>query len=352
MIRWCMRILAVLFWVTLIYSVPFLSRLYKDTVADEAAITILTWADIFDPALIDEFTQETGIRVNVNFYESNEEMIVKLEATRGKGYDLVIPSDYAVAVLREKQLLQKLDHTQLPALSLFLPTVVKQPFDPENTYSLPCAWEVYIIGINKDFFPYGAPESWRLLFKPPHGLRVAMASDPREALCFAHQYLYGNPAPVTPEQLQVMSTLLRAQRDQVEAYVEFRADYLLATRNCAAAISSSSYILRSMTEYPHIDFVVPREGTFVTVENFAIPLESQKSHLVNKFISFMCRADVAARHYEHFSFFPSTHAGLQASTLTQREQELLAVVSKLPVHFIQLLTSEKELQKWWISVKA
>lgn len=351
--RLSIRVISVLIWAALIYHIPFLSSFYAGTTVDESAITILTWSDIFDQSIIDEFTQETGIRVNVNFYESNEEMIVKLEATRGKGYDLVIPSDYAVALLKEKGLLQKLDHTQLISQESFLPLVINQSYDPENTYSLPCAFEVYGIGYDKEAFAQTRiVDSWKMLFKPPVGMRVAMASDPREAMVFVHQYLYGNPAPVIPEQLQVMATLLRAQRDQVEAYVEFRADYLLATRNCALAVSSSSYILRSMKEYPHIGFFIPREGTFITVENFAIPIESKKANSVYKFINFMCRPDVAKRHYEEYSFFPSTMAGLAAANISDDEKKLLNTINKVSLHFIELLVPEKVLQQWWVTIKA
>ncbi len=352
MLRLLTRSMSILVWVSLIYSVPFLSRLYSNTVDDDASISILTWADVFDAETLDVFTQKTGIKVQLSYYESNEEMLVKLQATGGKGYDLVVPSDYAVAVLKERNLLQKIDRTKVPAMETFLPLVTHQPSDPLNEYSLPYLWEIFVLGIDKRVVSPEVEPSWRLLFKPPVGVRVAMASDPREAMIFAHQYVYGDPAPLLPEQIKVLTLLLRKQKTDVEAYVEFRSDYLLATHNCGVAVSSSSYILRSMEQFSHIGFVVPREGTFITVENFVIPRASQKADLVYRFMNHIYALDVMAHLYETFSFFPATRAGLEHSHINQTERNLLQSIQTIPLHFIQLLTTEKELQKFWVAVKA
>jgi len=209
-----------------------------------------------------------------------------------------------------------------------------------------------VLGIDNRVVSPDIEPSWKLLFNPPVGVRVAMASDPREAMIFAHQYVYGNPAPIIPEQMRVLELLLREQKKEVEAYVEFRADYLLATHNCGVAVSSSSYILRSMEQFPHIGFVVPREGTFITVENFVIPKASQKADLVYRFMNHIYEPDVMAHLYEAFSFFPATRAGLEHSSIADSEHQLLSVAQTVPLHFIQLLTTEKELQKFWVAVKS
>lgn len=348
MLRMITHIFSILFWVSVIYSIPFLSRLYNKAFDDETTIRILTWADVFDKHTIEEFTKKTGIKVRLSYYESNEEMLVKLQATGGKGYDLIIPSDYAVTVLKNKELLQKIDHSKVPVLSTFSPKVIHQPFDPENLYSLPCLWEIFVLGIDNEIVA-GKP-SWKLLFQPPLHTRVAMANDPREAMIFAHQYLYGNPAPITSEQITALEALLRAQRKQVEAYVEYRADYLLATHNCAIAVSSSSYILRSMKQFPHIQCIVPREGTFITVENFVIPKASEKTDLAYAFINYMYTPEVMMHLYDTFAFFPATAEVLSRITDGPARQ-LLTDAQSVPLNFIQLLTTEAQLQKFWVAVK-
>src|SRR3989304_6903588 len=67
-------------------------------------LSLLVWGDLIPPSLIAQFEKETGIKVYLNFYYSNEELAVKLKATRGENYDLIVPSDYTVKILKEEGL--------------------------------------------------------------------------------------------------------------------------------------------------------------------------------------------------------------------------------------------------------
>ena len=88
------RACVLLFWCSLIFGVLYWPE--ETFLANGRSINIFVWGDILEPTVIAEFERETGIKVNMNFYASNEEMLVKLKATGGPGYDLIIPSDYSV----------------------------------------------------------------------------------------------------------------------------------------------------------------------------------------------------------------------------------------------------------------
>ena len=57
----------------------------------EQTLELLTWKGYAPKELIDKFQKETGITVKPT-YSNNEEMIAKLRATRGAGFDLAQPS--------------------------------------------------------------------------------------------------------------------------------------------------------------------------------------------------------------------------------------------------------------------
>src|SRR5579872_4854645 len=101
------RSLVVLFWVALILGILYWPSTWF--LWEKKRINVFAWGDILDPSVVAEFEKSTGIKVNLNFYASNEEMIVKLKATGGEGYDLIIPSDYSVEILRKEGLLKELD---------------------------------------------------------------------------------------------------------------------------------------------------------------------------------------------------------------------------------------------------
>jgi spermidine/putrescine transport system substrate-binding protein len=92
---------------------------------------------------LERFERETGIRLHVSYYETNEELFSKLRATKGEGYDLVIPSDYVVELMIKEGLLQKIDRTKVHAWSELDPKLLSLYFDPHNDYTIPYFWAVY-----------------------------------------------------------------------------------------------------------------------------------------------------------------------------------------------------------------
>ena len=81
---------------------------------EEQVLNIYTWADYFPADIVEEFTSTTGIKVNYSTFESNEEMLMKLEAAKGGQYDLILASDYIIETAIQKELVGKLDTQQIP----------------------------------------------------------------------------------------------------------------------------------------------------------------------------------------------------------------------------------------------
>ena len=61
----------------------------------EQVVNVFNWEDYIDPAVIDIFQKETGIKVNYMNFTTNEDMIVQVEANPG-AFDVCFPSDYIV----------------------------------------------------------------------------------------------------------------------------------------------------------------------------------------------------------------------------------------------------------------
>ena len=132
-----------------------------------------------NPRPLTEFEKETGIKVNLSFYASNEELQVKMKATGGEGYDLIMPSDYAVSILMKEDLIQPLDHSKIDFWDSLYPVLLNQKFDPGNRYSIPFEWEVFGFGFDSDFFKdRSPPNTWRAIFDPDYiDYQIAMKND-------------------------------------------------------------------------------------------------------------------------------------------------------------------------------
>lgn len=106
--------------------------------AEEKVLNIFTWDGYFPQDVIDGFTAQTGIKINFSNFETNEEMLTKLEATKGGEYDLVVASDYIIDIARKKGgLLGELDKSKLPNFTNLDESYLNKYFDPDNKYTIP-----------------------------------------------------------------------------------------------------------------------------------------------------------------------------------------------------------------------
>jgi len=341
-----LRLAVILFWVGIISFVLYFPK-WRWSTFDRNQINVFAWGDILEPSVIADFEKETGIKVRLNYYSSNEELLVKIKATKGEGYDLIIPSDYAVNALREEGLLQELKREELPFWNKINPLLLNHTYDIENRYSIPFSWEIFLLGINRSYFPRLPDPSWKLVFdKESIHYRIAMVNDPRDALQMGSFYLFGLYQNLSKNQLDRVQNLLIEQKEWVEAYASFRADYFLATKNCPVVVASSSYIIRAMRKYPFVGYLIPKEGTFLTIENFAIPKASKKEALTYKLIRYLFQEESVQKHYETFGFFPSA---------LPTDTELLIPVGKeefKKFHFIGQVCTEQQRDHIWVEVKS
>lgn len=352
--KFFIRLLIVCFWVALIFCGLYWPK-WKLFHFEENSINIFAWGDILEPSIVSEFQKKTGIKVHLNYYSSNEELLVKLKATRGEGYDLIIPSDYAVQQLVKENLLRKLDKTRLNFWDEINPVLTHLPFDPDNTYSIPFEWEIFGLGIDQDYFlDKTLDPSWKMIFdsKEIH-YKITMINDPVEAVLFSSFYLYGVVNHLDHHQIGSIKRLLIQQKKWVEAYADFRADYFLATRNCPVVVSSSSYIWRTMKHFNFVHFVVPKEGTFITVENLCIPAASKKERLAYQFINYLFRPKSVASHYKTFGFFPSTLHALHLMDLDPQAEKLIRASADdfKKFYFTRVLLPQEQIRDLWVEVK-
>lgn len=322
----------------------------------ERSINVYTWAGIVDPQLLVAFEQETGIKVNLNYYENNEELFVKLYTSGGYGADLLIPSDYIVEKLIRYNLIKPIDKTKIDFLDRLLPRLLHHYFDPTNTYTIPYYWSIYGIGINKDYFAQQPVPSWQLLFDCPlPGAKVGMLNAAREAILASALYLYGTYENLTQEKLETIKQTLIKQKKGVEAYIDadVRSNYMLITDGAPVAIATSQHISKAMQEYSNIDFIVPKEGSFWIIDNVAISRATKDEDAVYKLINYLYRPESLYWHFKHFYFFPVTNNLLDLVRKENVPESIIQVHfdETLPLYFFKDVIGETITNDIWVSVK-
>lgn len=344
------RVLIISVWIFLLACFlyePKFSSTSKDS------INVFTWGGVLSEEIIQSFEKKTGIRVNINNYSSNEELIMKLKATEGQGYDLVIPSDYAVSILVKNQLIKELDRKQLPFFNQLLPGLLGHFFDPENRYSIPLSWEVYGLGIDRDFFTKSFTPSWNMIFDPKVvDYHIVMVNDPIEAIEIAGFYLYGPTSSLSKNQAEKVKDLLIQQKPWVAAYASSRADYFLATKSSPLAVASSSYIFRSKRNFSFIDFVVPKEGSFISIENLCIPKTCNKDAPVYQFINHLYQRESIRAYWDSFRLFPALDDKQDLDFDPQADKIFYGLAEDFKkYHFFRSLLPQQKTRDVWVEVK-
>jgi spermidine/putrescine transport system substrate-binding protein len=267
-------------------------------------LRIFIWEDYIDPEVYRLFEREFGVKVSEENYASNEDMRAKLQAG-GVLYDLVVPSDYMVTLLRRDGLLLELDLRRIPNLTNIATRFRDPPYDPGHRYSVPYQWGITGIGYNKSQV-VPPPTGWGDLFQSArierYKNRISMLNDMREVVGAALIALGYSPESTDPQQLAQAQELLQRQKPFLAKYDSESFKDSLASGETVLAQGWSGDIAMAQTQNPEIGFAIPQEGTFIFVDNWAIPKGTRQKELAEAFINFVLRPEISAMIVNHVRY--------------------------------------------------
>jgi spermidine/putrescine transport system substrate-binding protein len=132
--------------------------------AEARELFFYNWSNYYPPDLLKKFEAETGIRVTLDVYDSNETLLAKLQAG-ATGYDVVVPTDYMIPVMVREGMLERIDARSMPNFENVSQTFLGLPFDPERAYTVPYLWGTTGFTYDAKRVPGGTLEdSWRSFF--------------------------------------------------------------------------------------------------------------------------------------------------------------------------------------------
>lgn len=260
---------------------------------DSDTLNVYAWADEIPESVVEAFTKETGIKVQMDTFDSNETMIAKLSAGNS-GYDLVQPSQYAVQQLAGQQLIEELDHSKIQGLENLSPQFADPSYDPGNKYSVPWVWGTTGLIYNEKCT--GKPvDSWEALFDPAYKGRIYMLDNMLAAYIVGLQVLGYEADSTDQAQIEAATNKLQEQKSLLAGYNSTNyADLVSQGQACVAEAWGGTSTAKVVESNPDVKYVLPKEGGTMWTDGFAIAKGAEHADAAYKFINFTLRPEIAA----------------------------------------------------------
>ncbi len=273
---------------------------------------VYNWGEYIDEDVIDQFEEETGIKVIYDMFETNEEMYPVIEAG-GVNYDVVCPSDYMIQKMRENDLLAEINFDNVPNLDQIDPTYLEmsKSFDPENKYSVPYTWgTVGILYNTKRLEELGmdVPTKWSDLWDERLDGEILMQDSVRDAFMVALKKDGYSMNSDNEDELQQAKQDLIDQKPLVQAYVIDQVRDKMIGGEAAIGVIYSGEMLYIQNEVKDLGldydlkYVIPEEGTNLWIDSWVIPKNAKNKENAEKWIDFLCRPEIAKQNFDYITY--------------------------------------------------
>ena len=272
-------------------------------------LNFYNWTEYIDPELVTAFEEEAGVDVVEDFYDSNEALLARLQS--GAIYDLIVPSDYMIAIMIEEGLLMELQKDAMPNISNLDPFFADPPFDPGGVYSAAYQWGTTGLGVNMDVVGEDFEASWALVFDPelvaeyPGG--IALLNDPRETMGAALMYLGYSMNSTSEAELQEAADVIAGVSEFIAAFDSDTYAELLVNGEVAVSHGFSGGYLTAIEDWDTHTYVIPQEGATAWTDNMAIPTNADHPCTAHAFINFLLDAENGAT-LTNWNFYASPNA--------------------------------------------
>lgn len=331
----------------------------------QPVLRFLSWQDYFDPAVIEDFQQSTGIRVEYQGFTTAEELMQAMQS--GRAYDVIVPSHFMLKELISGDKLATLDTARLAHYKQLDPWLLSMLASQQATtqHVVPYLWGSVGIAVDRAkaqaAYQGPLPSSWSLLFEPQQVARlfacgVGLPDAPQEVSSLMLNYKGRNPAVSSPRQI---SKALQPLEPLMPRFAELNNwSYIdaLATGRLCLAMSWSGHALMAIEKNPALSYLIPDEGVAMYIDTLAIPANAPSPALAYRFIDFMIAPENAVRNARATRFYaplPSDSPIMQGFAKAHPMQ-VMSATQRRGSYLLESLSDAQKvaLQGTWQKLKA
>ena len=252
----------------------------------QGELNLYNWGDYINPAVLEKFEAETGIKVNLDVYGSNEEMLAKIQAG-ASGYDLVFPSVHFHDIMFKLDLLHESKINESANFGNIDKDFIISKTDPNGSWCLPYARGSVGIFYNKNIVKDGI-KSWDDFFSIPdkYGAKITMLDDPRETIGVGLIVNGKSVNSTNSDEIKAAAKYINDRKDKVSAF-SYDIISLLQSGDIAAAhwyVGGLYYVFEDPEQ--KLAYAIPEEGATMYQEDICVLKSAPNKENAYKFLEF------------------------------------------------------------------
>lgn len=261
--------------------------------AAQADIVVSNWDGYMPADMMEQFTKATGIKAELALHGTNEEIMGKVTASGGKGYDVVFVSSPFAEALSKLGLAAAIDHNAIGNMINLYTEAGKLDYDPGNKFSVPYAWGTTGLCYRSDMVS-GTPSSWNDLLKPSDDLKgkITMLSTDRWLMAAGALSLGYSVNETDSEKIGEIKDTLVAAKKNLLAYDDATFYSKLVSGEASLVHAWDGWCNYGIAENPDIKYVIPKEGTDLWVDTMVVLEASENKDEAYAFINYVLSKDI------------------------------------------------------------
>ena len=304
--------------ITLIFSILLFSCDKQLINIDEKqTLYVYNWGLYIDEECIDLFEKKYDVNVVYDMFDTNEEMYAVVE--RGaRIYDVICPTDYMIEKMIRKNMLQSFDFTELENYKYVDQKVLEimKSFDKNSSYAVPYVYSTIGIITNDtmlDEKKLPRPTKWADLFDEKYKQEILMQDAMRDLMMVGLKKNYFSMNTLDKSEIDIAIEDLIKQKALVQSYVIDQVRDKMIAGEAAVGVTYSGEVMYIKNETKNTNYkytyVLPEEGTNLTIDAWVIPKNAKNVELAKKWIDFMCEPEIALRNFNVMTYgLPNTAA--------------------------------------------
>ncbi len=263
--------------------------------AADKILNVYGWAGEIPDSIIQQFENETGIKVNFSTYENNEIMFAKLRVTKNSGYDVILPYSSFVDRMRRLNMLEPLDKSKLPNYKNINPIFKNQAFDPKSEYSVPFLWGITGIFVNTAYHDVKQIKKWNNLWRHEYRNQLMLLDDMRDVFAMSLISLHYSANDQNPVHIKAAFEKLQDLMKNVKVFSSDTITSIMIDEDATIGMAWNGDVFKAARENPNIVFIYPEEGFSMWVDNLSILKTAPHKDAAHMFLNFLMRPEIAEK---------------------------------------------------------